>query len=95
MLKNAPQIEEGLDLHWDAFGVLTTTRQIGQGVLGPIPWTAIMEYCDRYEIEEEQAERMVAYIRAMDRVYLDHFHKKLKDKWQAATSNPSSTTSKA
>lgn len=53
-----------------------------------------MDFVDRYGLDEEQGERMVAYIRAMDRVYLDHFQKKLKDKWQNS-SNPSSTASKA
>lgn len=52
-----------------------------------------MEYADRYELDGEQSERLVAYIRAMDRVYLDHFQKKLKDKWQS-NSPPSSTASK-
>lgn len=93
-LRDAPQIEEGLDLHWDAFSVLTTTRQIGQGVMGPIPWDKIMDYASKYDLDEEQGERMVAYIRAMDTVYLDHFHKKLKDRIQSATSGPSSPTSK-
>jgi len=55
-----------------------------------------MDYADRYGMDEEQAERMVAYIRAMDKVYLDHFQQRIKDKWQSSTnkSAPSSTASK-
>lgn len=50
-----------------------------------------MEYADRYGLDEEQAERMVAYLRAMDRVYLDHFQKKLKDRWPS-NSKPSTAS---
>jgi len=92
-LKNCPQLEEGLDLYWDAFGVLTTTRMIGQGVMGPIPWDKIMYYCDRYELDDDQRERMVAYIRAMDNTYSDHFQSKMKAAW-SKNSPPSSTPSK-
>lgn len=93
-LKNCPQLEEGLDLFWDAFGVLSTERQIGQGVMGPIPWSKIMQYADRYELDFDQAERMVAYIRAMDKVYAEHFQSRMKAAW-SKTSPQSSTPSKS
>jgi hypothetical protein len=92
-LKNCPVLQEGLDLFWDAFGTLSTCRALGQGVLGPIPWTAIMDFCDRMEIVDEQRDRMVAYLRTMDKVYIEHFSQKLREKWQTSSS-PQSTTSK-
>lgn len=53
-----------------------------------------MDYADRYSMDEEQAERMVAYIRAMDRVYLDHFQQRIKDKWQNSTAKAPATGTK-
>lgn len=83
VLQTAPELQEGLDLFWDAFGVLSTTRQLGQGFIGPIPWDKIMEYCDRRELEEEQVERMLDYLRAMDSVFQAHVNTKAKATWLA------------
>jgi hypothetical protein len=94
-LKNCPQLEEGLEIYWDAFGVLTTTRMMGQGFIGPIPWTAVIQYCDRYELDFEQSERMIAYLRALDKVYQEHFHSRIKASWQKASPQAPSPTSKS
>ena len=57
----------GLDLYIDAFTELGTCRQSGFG-LAPIPFTAILEYCNLYSIENK--EEFSFLIRRMDNTLL-------------------------
>ena len=43
---------------------------MGMG-MGPIPWDKIMEYADRYELDEENTEAFNVIIRMMDIEYLN------------------------
>lgn len=51
----------------EAFGELSTCRAIGMDV-GPIPWSAIVQYVDRQRIEADWEFNTV--IRSMDSEYL-------------------------
>lgn len=74
-IAKAPTLYEGLDLYYDAFTELTSCRQIGNAQ-GPIPWTAINDYCLRYEITGTEAfSYFTAMIRALDEAYLNHIAK--------------------
>jgi hypothetical protein len=68
---NAPELWMGLELFYTAFMDLTTCRPLGMSE-GPIPWTAIVQYCDRNGIEDEQREDMFFHLRSMDTAYLKH-----------------------
>jgi hypothetical protein len=68
-VRNAPTLEQGLELYYIAFQRLSSTRAVGMG-LGPIPWTAIQTYCETYELDEVTQELMHVYIPAMDNVFL-------------------------
>lgn len=61
-------MDVGLELFYEAFHELSSCRQIGLG-LGPIPYTAIVEYCDRNEMD---VDHTVEIIRRMDGALLDH-----------------------
>jgi hypothetical protein len=58
----------GFDFYFSAFSELSTTRQAGFGV-GPIPFTAIVDYSRLFEIED--FEEFSYVIRRMDQVYLE------------------------
>lgn len=73
-LQNAPEVELGLGIFYDAFWDLDTCRF----ELGPIPWTAIFTYCEQYEIYGEQREDMFFYVMEMDKAYLDFKSKQIK-----------------
>lgn len=61
---------EHLQFTWSAFWDLNTDRPVGMGV-GPIPFTAIDRYADRYGIEGLDAfDALRELIRAMDDAYL-------------------------
>jgi len=53
----------------DAFGKLTTCRQIGMGE-GPIPWTAVEEYGRAQGMDREELEELHYMMRALDSEYL-------------------------
>ena len=58
----------GLEYYFRAFRDLSTCRGIGMG-LGPIPFTAIIQYCNLYNIEE--IEEFIYLIRRMDDKFLE------------------------
>ena len=43
---------------------------------GPIPWTAVREYANQYDLDEDEFERLTIIITEMDTVFLKHVHKK-------------------
>jgi hypothetical protein len=45
---------------WRAFQELQTCRQVGFGVLGPIPITAIWAYVDRYALPEWAVDAVIS-----------------------------------
>lgn len=46
--------------------------------LGPIPWTAVNEYCNTYGIHGEQREDMFYHVEHLDDVYRDYVEKQTK-----------------
>jgi len=53
----------------DSFHELSTCRVSISG-LSPIPFSAIMEYCKMYRLEDEDREDFIFFIREMDKELL-------------------------
>lgn len=70
-IRDAPRLHLGLELYYDAFWELSTCRAAGMS-LGPIPWSAIKDYAETFELDEAQQEDLFYLVRAMDNAYLDH-----------------------
>lgn len=51
--------------------------------LGPIPWTAINDYVNRYGFALDIAESFIEIIWEMDRIYMEDFDNKQKTKQEA------------
>ena len=75
-IQNKPWLMPGLELFYVAFRDLHTCRG-GMGD-GPIPWTAIEQYCDALVVEGDQRRRLHLNVRAMDNTFLEH-HRKQAD----------------
>jgi hypothetical protein len=71
-IANAPRLQIGLELYYEAFWELGSCRAFGMS-LGPIPWTAIQDYARAFDLDEKQREDLVYYVRVMDLEYLK-FH---------------------
>lgn len=76
------------DFYFEAFKELSSCRVSGMA-LGPIPFTAIVEYSKLYAIEDIDEFRYV--IRRMDDFLLDHENKKASKKEANGSSNSNST----
>lgn len=68
-IQNKPELAEGLGLFLDAFWALSSCRSIGMG-LGPIPWTAVLEYSKILGLREEQQEDLEMHVGRLDSAFL-------------------------
>lgn len=58
---------------WVAFQALTTSRQIGFGVVGPLAYRDLLLYLDENGItEKDERDDMLYLLREMDGEYLRH-----------------------
>ena len=74
-IKNKPEIQTGLEFHLDAFFDLDSERSHAIA-LTAIPRSKIVDYAKEYELDEDQKERLLFYIRRMDNEHI----KRLKAK---------------
>ncbi|QBQ71183.1 tail chaperonin [Shewanella phage S0112] len=65
-----------------AFYDLNSCRQIGMG-LGPIPWTAIIQYAEHYGLDQDVTEPFVDIVCTMDQAFLDYHNKSIEDNRRA------------
>ena len=77
-IANAPDLFTGLELIFDAFIELNTTRQTGWSP-GPIPAWAIYEHCDILGLTDDEIADMHCLIRKMDQAFLTYMTRKSKD----------------
>jgi hypothetical protein len=77
-IKNAPELELGLELYWGAFFDLHTCRPLGMEE-GAIRWMDIHEYCNCLELSGGQRDDMHHHVRYMDDKYLEWKAKKRKE----------------
>jgi hypothetical protein len=69
-IQNAPDLAPGLELYYDAFGRLTTSRQLGSGAIGPIPYAAISTYCKDEGIHGDLRADVFYHVEHLDRAYM-------------------------
>lgn len=68
-------VPDGWELVWEAWGELNTCRHYTMGGAGPIPWTAIAQYCGGPPSGE-----FLYVIRYLDKVFLGHQADRSKSK---------------
>lgn len=68
-IKNAPKLFAGLQLYFQAFFDLDAERSHQFGFQA-IPRSAIVNYCDELELDDEQRADMLHHVRGMDRAHL-------------------------
>ena len=76
-IANAPQLLPGLDFFYIAFLELSTCRDVGMG-LGPIPWTAMNAYAERYGLEDDDFAEFTWLLKRLDATYLQQQDEKRK-----------------
>lgn len=78
-IKNKPQLRIGLDFYRRAFWDCSTDRDLGMAE-GPIPWTSIDKWAQRYDVVGDDFDRLVQMLRAMDNIYIEERAKQSKKK---------------
>ena len=78
-LRLKPDMVDHLSTIWRDFFELSSTRNLGFGAVGPIPWIAISAYAERMGINDpDEFERFTTLIRIMDGEYLTFIGEKSK-----------------
>lgn len=74
-LDGRPEVADENMFYWNAFSVLTTSREVGFSI-GNIPLSEIEAFCRLAGIEDvEERMEFVSVIQAMDREFVE-FHRK-------------------
>lgn len=74
-IKNAPELQKGLEIYLQAFFDLDSERSGGMG-LTRIPWSSIRDYGLFYEFDSDQIEDLFYHVRKMDDANLKRLSKK-------------------
>ena len=69
-LDTKPRID-GVEWLWEAWVTLGTCRSIGMEP-GPIPWTAINDYAQRYGLCDDEFEELCYCVQHLEREYREH-----------------------
>lgn len=77
-IQNAPSLDHELFPVLIAFWQLSTTRQMGSGSVGPIPWTAVNDWAIRHGLEDDVFDYLLSLIHGIDDTYLNHLNQKSK-----------------
>lgn len=62
---------EHLQFEWRAFRALSSDRQVGMAA-GPVLWSSIDRFAQRYNVDGDDFDRFTAIIQAMDEAYRDY-----------------------
>lgn len=65
-----PQLDEGAEVLMLAYAELSTCKALGPSGLGPVPATAVWQWCDRLGLDAGAAEHAAAVLRAVDGEYI-------------------------
>ena len=74
-IRDKPTLNIGLELYFEAFYALCSTKQLGFGTLGPISWLAVQKYIEVCRFDEYQARVLHLAVPLMDAVQTEYASK--------------------
>lgn len=78
-LQNRPRITQWTIGYWEAFQVLSSSRLVHQGGIGPIPLSEMVAYMNATNlVDVDERLTMIRMIQALDKVYVKHINSKVK-----------------
>ena len=87
-LKNRPKLNQWVTDYWEAFQVLSGSRIVHQGGIGPIPLTEIVAYMDAVYLRNvDERLKLIKMIQSLDSVYTTHVNAKSKKHMADAKAN--------
>jgi len=85
---DAPELELGLEWAYQSYAKLTTCRSMGMECPGPIPWTAINDFCIREGISGDEQDELEYLIGKMDEAYLKYVERSVGKSKSSQTRTP-------
>lgn len=80
-LNDRPILNKWVTEYWEAFQILSSSRAITQGGIGPIPLSEIVAYLDAiFLLDVEERLRTIKMIQCLDRVYVSHVNETVQRK---------------
>ena len=84
-LENRPILTQWVADYWNGFQILSGSRAIHQGGIGPIPLTEMVAYMEAtYLYDVDERLKFITMIQALDSVYVTHINESAKRKQEAA-----------
>lgn len=78
-LEERPKLSMWVQEYWDAFQVLSGSRIVHQGGIGPIPLTEMVAYMDAtYLGDVDERLKFIRMIQSLDSIYVKHINEKAK-----------------
>lgn len=78
-LKERPHVTPWISEYWDAFQILSSSRIVHQGGIGPIPLSEMVAYMDAtYLVDVDERLKFIRMMQSLDRVYVTHINSKAK-----------------
>lgn len=78
-LKNRPRLTMWTIEYWDAYQVLSSSRMVHQGGIGPIPLSEMVAYMDATNLTDvDDRLRFIKMMQALDKVYVSHINERAK-----------------
>lgn len=78
-LNDRPQISMWTQEYWQGFQILSGSRIVHQGGVGPIPLSEIVAYMDAtYLTDVDERLTFIKMMQALDKVYTNHINQKAK-----------------
>ncbi len=75
-IKNAPTLRLGLELFFSGFTDLSSSRGMSGFGEGMIPWGAIEDYCERWDLDEDTTEDMHYHLGELDTARAKYYKRK-------------------
>lgn len=69
-LANPPKLNLATTFYLEVYNLLGTCRAIGFGGAGPIPYTAISQYCKDHSIEGDEMQMLIQVVMRLDEATL-------------------------
>lgn len=66
-----PELLPGQEFYINSFDRLSTTRSFGQGAVGRIPWTAVTQYAQAFELDWNEYLLFQEIILLLDTLYVE------------------------
>ena len=78
-LQNRPTLNQWVTQYWEAFQILSGSRAVYQGSVGPIPVSEIVAYLEvAYITNVDERLRYITMIQGLDHVYVSFVNERAK-----------------